>query len=160
MATGGVLEGLAGLRAAAGLQLDSADAADEVRRFLERNEPGASYLGTPLQYATDDGRLLIATEGTDLEELTGDEGRADADTELDGPSPDRTVLEEPGLMGLHLNGAALARRFDNRLPPASLPARVLDDLLGVGVRVGGSREGIEAETTVGLRVGGAADAPR
>jgi hypothetical protein len=151
MATGGVLEGLAGLRAAAGVQFDSADAADKVRRFLERTEPGASYLGAPLQYATDDGRLLVTTEGTDLEELAGGEGGADADTETDGPSPDRTVLEQPGLLGLHLNGAALAHRFDNRLPPASLPARVLDDLLGVGLRVDGNEKGVEIRKTIQWR---------
>jgi hypothetical protein len=151
LATGGTLEGLAGLRAAAGLQFDSADAADKVRRFLERTEPGASYLGAPLQYATDDGRLLVATEGTDLGELTGGEGGADADTETDGPSPDRRVLEKPGLLGLHLNGAALARRFDNRLPPGSLPARVLDDLLGVGLRVDGNEKGVEIRKTIQWR---------
>ena len=149
LATGSTIEGLAGLRAAAGLQLDSADAAEKVRRFLERTEPGASYLGTPLQYATDDGRLLIATEGTDLEELSG--GEDGADTETEGPSPDRTVLKEPGLLGLHLNGAALARRFDNRLPPGSLPARVLDDLLGVGLRVDGNEKGVEIRKTVQWR---------
>ncbi len=161
LASGRPLDALAELRGVAGVRFDSPEAAERLRDFLAEHTPGRRLLGAPLQYTVHGRRLLVATGEVDparfarktgagpdaaAEPATPDAG----DPPAESRTPRRGFLADPALAALHVDGRTVARRFHNRLPPAGLAARLLDDLGAADLRLTSHDGDLLVETALEL----------
>ncbi|MFB6350696.1 MAG: hypothetical protein ABEN55_17305, partial [Bradymonadaceae bacterium] len=150
--------------AVASVEFESREAASTAADKLRSAIPDESFFGLPLELLHDDKCLLLTTDRSLVGHLAAqpsdtapDAGpNSDAASEHPEPtpaSPDagapsdlrRAFLDGDGLASLYLNGRAVARMFDNRLPPESAPARLLERFTGGLVTLSDRKHGVTLE---------------
>lgn len=121
---------LATVDAVVAVEFDSEKAASAVQQKLREVTAEETFFGLPLKLVHDGKRLLLVTEAS-VVEVTG-EAPSDLGT---------TFVDDGAAASLYLNGPALAAQFKNRLPPGSMPARLLERfggaLVSLSHRTGG-----------------------